>query len=405
MIKFENINKYILFFLIFLTSSFAVCNDIISSQLVIFFWIVVMILLLMQLKEINKKLLITFFLMLICIWMSAIINKDNIMALIKTSFSIVSVFIYANIINFEKFKKDYIDIIKFICIISLCGFTFFSIFKSMKSFFIQQNLSNNSYACLYLYVHPINYLRNCGLFWEPGAFQTFIGLAILFEIMNTNPSKKNILLFIITMITTFSTTGYFALIFLILLSLHRKNVDYSIKIYIVIAVVITIVFIFSNQTLFFNRSRSTAFGKVLNFIEKDSRAISNKRQTSTSIRVNSIIYPFIEYTKRPIFGCGYTGLNINTYMYTRNMNTCTFINWFAVYGTLYGIIMLTGFIKFSKKLAIRKVEFFTIILILMILIVSENYVNNAFIILLALYGYKNSNIIIKEQGYESIMDS
>lgn len=47
--------------------------------------------------------------------------------------------------------------------------------------------------------------RNCGPFWEPGAFQGFINLSFFLNIINSTLNKKRLLLYIITLITTFST--------------------------------------------------------------------------------------------------------------------------------------------------------------------------------------------------------
>lgn len=59
--------------------------------------------------------------------------------------------------------------------------------------------------------------RNPGPFWEPGAFGVFIIIALFFNIFFINDklfSRKN-LVFIFTLITTFSTTSYFALVLII----------------------------------------------------------------------------------------------------------------------------------------------------------------------------------------------
>jgi len=61
-------------------------------------------------------------------------------------------------------------------------------------------------------------LRNSGNFTEPGYFACMLNLALAFNIIHENKllSKKNVI-FIIAIITTFSTAGYIALFFIITL--------------------------------------------------------------------------------------------------------------------------------------------------------------------------------------------
>ena len=55
--------------------------------------------------------------------------------------------------------------------------------------------------------------RNCGPFWEPGAFQGYVNLAFFLDMCsgNTVGNKKRYLIYIISIISTLSTGGYIAL--------------------------------------------------------------------------------------------------------------------------------------------------------------------------------------------------
>ena len=69
------------------------------------------------------------------------------------------------------------------------------------------------------------------------------------------------------------------------------------------------------------------------------------------------------------------------------MNTCTFANWLAVYGIVYGTVMITGMIKLSRKLAHSKLQTVLIVAILFTVTMSENYATNSMITLFAIYGF------------------
>jgi hypothetical protein len=73
-------------------------------------------------------------------------------------------------------------------------------------------------------------IRNSGPFWEPGAFGGFLVLAFLFNtlIHNTLLRKENII-FIAAILTTFSTTTYLALIFFVAAFSFVKLNDHVIK--------------------------------------------------------------------------------------------------------------------------------------------------------------------------------
>lgn len=80
-----------------------------------------------------------------------------------------------------------------------------------------QNSSNPSES-IYIYtISTVGSIRNSGPFWEPGMFTVFITLALTINLFNGLPlfNIQNVVL-LLTNITTFSTTGYIALLILLL---------------------------------------------------------------------------------------------------------------------------------------------------------------------------------------------
>lgn len=57
--------------------------------------------------------------------------------------------------------------------------------------------------------------RNSGLWWEPGAFQLFINLALLFRVIRKELTFKRTIMYIIIVASTGSTTGFISTILLI----------------------------------------------------------------------------------------------------------------------------------------------------------------------------------------------
>jgi len=81
-----------------------------------------------------------------------------------------------------------------------------------------------------IFFHNFHYdwqtMRNCGMFWEPGAFAGYIIIALLFSVwINKGKivvSKVNVVL-MITLVTTQSTTGVMAFLVLIVCHLYHSD--------------------------------------------------------------------------------------------------------------------------------------------------------------------------------------
>ena len=106
-----SVNKtYILDFsillLVFLTSSFVVLNDIISSSLTIGLWLIFLLLQFFQSKPtIHKKQLIGFCVLTIIMWISVIYNNEDVRNAIMLTFAFFSVFMFTQNYTFDSFVK------------------------------------------------------------------------------------------------------------------------------------------------------------------------------------------------------------------------------------------------------------------------------------------------------------
>jgi hypothetical protein len=117
-------------------------------------------------------------------------------------------------------------------IIGLSGF-----FNSLLGFFPQQSINEWTEEVKYLlffhtYIVDSNgvLLRNAGIFWEPGAFAGYLNLSLLLLILSKGAMKakeyrRYFLLYVLTILTTFSSQGYFVLplVLLTALNLHSSS--------------------------------------------------------------------------------------------------------------------------------------------------------------------------------------
>lgn len=138
----------------------------------------------------------------------------------------------------EEFGKYVVNIIYFFAVVSFFFYIPLSLFPGL------QNITTSLYYNVFkgLEVYPDNFRiniilytpdywlnwippRNAGPFWEPGGFATFLVVAIILNFYETKKmfDKKNII-FILALLTTFSTAAYILLsLILILFYLSKRN--------------------------------------------------------------------------------------------------------------------------------------------------------------------------------------
>lgn len=232
-------------------------------------------------------------------------------------------------------------------------------------------------------------VRNSSIFWEPGAYQTILVISYLFELITR--SKHNVLyrwLIIVSIITTLSTTGIICALILIVCQIIEEEDQLIRNNHIkrlIIITIITMIIIFVGMQFFsdkveylLSRNITTKF----HFFFSDST-----QDASSSVRRDSIKYPLQKFISNPITGVGASGLNSISEIVGHTMLTCTWINWFAKSGLLYGLFMTIGLWKLTtlglQTKSVRILMFITII----VSISSENYIDNPIVIVLSLYGF------------------
>lgn len=150
-------------------------------------------------------------------------------------FGLFSAMIYGAYISrrFEigKVKTVFIKAIIVITAFSLVGYIINNYFVSLNSLLPKYTNSNNvtfAFGLVYNYIlnEPI---RNCGAFWEPGIFASWIEFALVLILFDKeNKTKKiGIIILILGVLSTYSAAGY--LVLLILLALYLMNISDKIK--------------------------------------------------------------------------------------------------------------------------------------------------------------------------------
>ncbi|RYF91931.1 MAG: hypothetical protein EOO00_07810, partial [Chitinophagaceae bacterium] len=132
----------------------------------------------------------------------------------------------------------YIRMLKVIAIISLCIFIPVFIFPSLAQILIDLSpfhvkgvmhaygLESTSHNILIMHFPPdffYGLIRNSGPFWEPGAFGGFLLLALMFNtLLHDSLLRKENIIFVAALISTFSTTAYLGLAVFVSMFLFLK---------------------------------------------------------------------------------------------------------------------------------------------------------------------------------------
>lgn len=369
-----------LFLFIFLTCSFVVTNKIISSVSIAAFWSFNLFCLLRWNSKFDKRIFGILCLIVGITFFSAIYNNESIVRCFKLMFAYAIALLYVQRNTLSRFVNHYINIMFYLSLFSIICYSLYNIFPILNSVNPVINNAGHSYSNLYLFCNTLCHNRNNGMFWEPGAFQAFINLALLFEVLKKQFKTTKIIVFVVAILTTFSTTGYIALFFSLAVIAYKNKFKHIC--FFMIAALLVLLSIILLKPGFVSDWLSPIFNKII-YLNTESNNI-----TSASVRYYAMRNAFIECVKHPFWGVGVEGLKCKLYDYTLGMNTCTFANWYGVYGVLYGLVMTYGYCLYVKKLVNDRNLMLWVSIIISISIISEDFSDNAFFLLIALYGYK-----------------
>lgn len=248
--------------------------------------------------------LLFFFLFLAGLWNGCII--DNI-----RPFFLVFVisFLVVNCVSVNEFARAYIDIMSIIAAVSLVCFLMSCLLPQIPLILGKRILVNGSYYIVspyytwgwYYVMH-----RNSGIFWEPGAFQGFLNIALLFATRKNraHASKWQFIILVLAVFTTMSTTGYMVLGCILLLrhkvilkTVLSKIKKEELKWMLLVAGSAIIIVVFSSGTIW-NKFQNT--------------------NSSFAIRNNDTVQGVELFLEKPVFGWGITE-ELNEEMVTRQL--------------------------------------------------------------------------------------
>lgn len=255
--------------------------------------------------------------------------------------------------EYTEFMDAFVKLMRFVCIISLIGVALHDIICG-ANVFPRFYSGEFAYECLLFTNLPHYSMRNFGPLWEPGAFQIYINLALLYEVRyNSKIRMRDILLYSLTVLTTRSTSGIIILALIFVYFLMSKGDCFEKKHLRKIKICMFFVGILGVFALLNTSDFITQiFGKIAAFFENNDSM--NSANVSAYVRFKGIFANIELFLEKPLFGWGINGVTDafdNRYGFTTN--TCTVLAVASTYGLLpflmYNFLWIRAVLQEKKK--------------------------------------------------------
>lgn len=338
------------------------------------------------------KILVSSIILISLVFITILFNSDFRGGYIQVILNIALAFMFVSIVKVNDFIVFYNKIMYFLCAYSLVFV--YLIGNIMRNIGFNPLRYENSEGIAFINgifaskVDIENYIRNFGVFREPGVYIIFIILAIIFEMFyfknKETKSNKRLIVYILALLTTLSTPGYLTLVFLVIIYI-LKNLTKSIS-----HKKIIMYYGFFNVCIIFLAVNNFTRDIIIETINRFSN-----EHSSFSIRYLSIKSNIQVWLESPIWGNGITdGVSEKFAMYFGNdfevHNTTTIGAYLAVFGLFFVVVLLIGFLKFYVNLTNNRYLGICIFVIFMLPLNSQMIIYNLIIFVIFFYGISKS---------------
>lgn len=314
----------------------------------------------------------------------------------KAAYAIVGL-VFSIVLDFNKLAVAFVKVIKILAIYSLIFYLLS--WTGLKQIFpvISNVAGTELYNGVFAFMLTASDVlpRNWGVFWEPGAYQAYLCLAILvdmFFLKNTKP--YNFLIFAITIMSTLSTTGIICLgLIMLLYVLTVKGNKYKINRRVILLSILLAVAL----ACFSEKVRHMVFSKL---------AVDD---IMTSSSLGSRVFSILGNLKIMFKEGFFVGTGIDNYIliyqgvladigfvgFTSNVNTI-FVD-FARFGWMVGAANIILIWRFSKRIAQNRIQALGIVAVILLLLFMEDFSYSLFWMTIICFG---TDFTPKEMKYE-----
>ena len=280
--------------------------------------------------------------------------------------------------------RVFLKVMVIVSVVSLIGYILLNCTSLLNNLPTVKNVNGVEYGIgilfNYIKVYPE---RNCGIFWEPGIFASYLTLAIVFESI-TKPKSISwfrILLFVVTIITTTSSAGYALLILTIgVVMLRDSRLSGYKKIFAMCIIIVIGVIVLNLDSIILN----TTLSNNEYLIKLTSTRLSE------SSRVTAIFHNLSIFRKNPLFGAGINSVLSQMSSWADISTTTYMLSIFGIMGLFYTIFIVWGI--FSQK-HINDFVKLLLFFILVLIVNKETHINILFTWIIILGMASNTNAV------------
>lgn len=314
-------------------------------------------------KHVDRNILWPIGLILLSFLYVPVLNGDYRNGYLLQLLTVLLAIKIAVVIKFDDFIHYFVRFIYFISLFAIVVFFISLLVPSVIDLFPTiSNYGGVNYATLVVAnVMKIDgAFRSCSIFREPGVYCIYLLICIIYELFYLPRFRlKHLIVFIFALITTFSTTGYL-LLALLIVGYIFQNKNLKVKMWLMILILVFVSFILPSL-----------YDQVFSKLNPD-----NYEYLSTMSRVSSLVIPFMIFLNNPwgvglskfvdlypIFSYQLFGIEFSP----EGESTNTFINTFAIYGAIYGIILIFAVNRLTmyfKRSWISKIIIFLVFLLM-----------------------------------------
>lgn len=273
------------------------------------------------------------------------------------------------------YARCFVDVLRVVAIVSLIVYFFPSFFSSLS--FIPRiiNTAGVEYKFYLITNSPINaayWKRNLGPFWEPGAYQLYCNLALLFTLFSYRGGRRkyfDALLFTFTCITTKSGASFVGIVLIVIAYLLTNNRIENNKAKYALIIVLGFGLLYFLSTDGYNRA-----------VEKVFNGLESTDNTSYGYRLSAAITYLQGFARSPLWGNSSAYLEAlmksNTYSLIGiygSGNTNTILSYFAYYGVIVGAIVIVNLYKSMKSLSSNRISAVVLLMAIVAITSNENF--------------------------------
>lgn len=287
-------------------------------------------------------------------------------------------------ISRDVFLDVFTDLIVLITLIAILGLGVAFIYPSALSLFpVVTNTADALFYNLGLTCIPLDSMRLYGPFREPGVYQIFLNISLIYVLSQPVVNRFYFVLLTVAVVLTGSTTGFIALFVIIMYYLTLGGGKNRGFVLLLIMVGFLVLVLFTNLL----SSEGYVFNKLLD------------RDRHTTIARMASFYCNLDIIKDyPILGCGlsklealFPTLSYRRFGFASEHNTNVLLIQFASHGILYGILWIWFLGRFFVHFSTKYISKLLLFMALMVICVGENLTWSVFYYILLFYGVKSTN--------------